>query len=295
MSYADQADRLRRLVMDSAQSDAPAGELPLVVLTGAKGGVGVTTVAVNLSIALADRGLNVALVDANLHQPDIATVCGIQEKGTLQDALSGRRTIQEVLHRGPSGVQVVPGTWAPDDRHQTGRFDPQRLRGALRRLGAQADAIVVDAGSTPGPLAGACWRDARLAGVVTVPDTVSVMDAYATIKLHAVEVPSAGVHLLVNRGEGAVADDEVYQRIRRACERFLGLEVSGLPPIPDNLHLPQCLRPIAVEQPASPVAQAFTSLAEHVAQLLARRAQDRSADRAKLSEPVPSAGMSFAS
>jgi MinD-like ATPase involved in chromosome partitioning or flagellar assembly len=68
-----------------------------------------------------------------------------------------------------------------------------------------------------------------------------------------------------------------------------------LPPIPDNLHLPQCLRPIAVEQPASPVAQAFTSLAEHVAQLLARRAQDRSADRAKLSEPVPSAGMSFAS
>ncbi|MEX0936774.1 MAG: P-loop NTPase [Pirellulales bacterium] len=273
MSYVDQADRLRRLVMDSAQGDPTAGELPLVMIAGAKGGVGVTTVAVNLSLALADRGLSIALVDANLHQPDIATLCGIQEKGTLQDALSGRRTIQEVLHRGPSGVQIVPGTWAPDDRHQTGQFDPQRLRGALRRLGTQADAIVVDAGSTPGPLAAACWRDARLAVVVTVPDTVSVMDAYATIKLHAAEVPSAGVHVLVNRGEGPVADDEVYQRIRRACERFLRLEVGDLPPVPDDLHVPQCQRPIAVEQPASPVAQAFTSLAQHVAQLLARHAQ----------------------
>ena len=111
----DQATELRKLVSQADRDPADeAGRVPrLLVLSGGKGGVGVTTLAVNLSVALSRRGNRVVLVDADLYRADVATLCGLEERGNVADVLSARRDIHEVLQRGPAGIQVVPGLWAP--------------------------------------------------------------------------------------------------------------------------------------------------------------------------------------
>ena len=65
------------------------------VLAGGKGGVGVTTLAVNLSVGLADQGARVVVVDADLYRSDVAVLCGIAERSTVEDVLIARRDVHE--------------------------------------------------------------------------------------------------------------------------------------------------------------------------------------------------------
>ena len=98
----DQATELRKLVLQSVrQHVAAAGPPPrLMVATSGKGGVGVTTLAVNLSVALAQQGSRVVVVDADLHRSDAATLCGLSEQQSVGDVVTARRDIHETAVTG---------------------------------------------------------------------------------------------------------------------------------------------------------------------------------------------------
>lgn len=111
---ADQANDLRNLVLRASRPSPTASQPPkLVVVTGGKGGVGTTTIAVNLAISLARDGRRVVLVDADLDGADAGTLCRVDEpSSTVADILSGRLSVHEALELGPAGIQVLPGAWA---------------------------------------------------------------------------------------------------------------------------------------------------------------------------------------
>src|SRR5262245_3851618 len=104
----DQANDLRKLVLHAVRGVHPPEVQPpkTVVVCGGKGGVGTTTAAVYLAAALAREGQRVVLVDANLAGPSVAGLCGLDEPSGVSDVLAGRRTVHEVLVRGPLGMQV---------------------------------------------------------------------------------------------------------------------------------------------------------------------------------------------
>src|SRR5687768_16840234 len=110
----DQAFQLRALVRATAQGDAGLAFPPpqKIVVCGGKGGAGATTIAVNLSIALARLGARVVLVDADMDHADVATLCQLETRDTIADVLSARRTVHEVLIRGPAGIQILAGVWS---------------------------------------------------------------------------------------------------------------------------------------------------------------------------------------
>src|SRR5688572_15960951 len=113
-TMSDQAFHLRALVRAAAQADAgPALPAPRkVVVCGGKGGAGATTIAVNLSVALGRLGSRVVLVDADMNHADVAAYCQLEPRDTIADVLSSRRTVHEVLTRGPAGIQIVAGVWS---------------------------------------------------------------------------------------------------------------------------------------------------------------------------------------
>jgi flagellar biosynthesis protein FlhG len=271
MPSHDQADRLRFLVNSSLEEEAaaePSAAPPLVVVSGGKGGVGATTIAVRLAMALANRELRTVLVDANLDQPDVAAFCEIQEQGTLPDVMEGRSTILDVLRPGPSGVQVLPGAWA-ERRSDISAASQQRLMSELARLRPDADVIVVDAGSATQPLAARLWAEAALAIVVTTPDMVAMMDAYATIKVLHGAGDRLQLRVLVNQGRGDAFDVQVEQRIIQACRRFLGLSVKNLPAIPTDSQIADWGGGETGMLARRPAAARIEALADDVASVIA--------------------------
>jgi MinD-like ATPase involved in chromosome partitioning or flagellar assembly len=186
----DQADKLRELVHGAPPPEydaAPA--VPMIVVAGGKGGVGATTVAVNLAAALADREHRVVVVDAARQNADLAQVAGVGpvSGGTVADILAGRCRAADALAPGPAGTLLLANRWAPKANPDYSRHAQQRLLAELQTLGEVADLLVVDVGSGRSAWTRRFWLRARLVVLVTTTDDASLVDCVPAIS----ELPGA--------------------------------------------------------------------------------------------------------
>jgi flagellar biosynthesis protein FlhG len=220
----DQANNLRRLAIERTRPRAarPAGRPHWIVVAGGKGGVGTSTIAINLAVALADVGHATLLVDAD-PRDNLAMLCGIEERYTLDDLLAARRSVAEVVAAGPGGIQIVAGSRGWDESGIGSATIADRLIEVLDSGDVKADLVVIDAGNTTSPTVRRLWQAANAAVMVATPDAASVVGAYESIK---VLTSSGAICLLVNRATPTVAAT-VYGRVARACRRFLGVRLES--------------------------------------------------------------------
>lgn len=226
----DQAVSLRRLVRAARAADppAPVGEAPppggIIVFAGAKGGVGVSTLTLRVAEALALSGRPAVAVDANLRQADLGTIAGLsaEQRPALPDVLTGRRRAEEALAECANGLWLLPGAWAPAAPLEAPAEAVERLLAELDALALAGRTVVVDAGAGLTPWSDPIWRRATQTALVTVPDKLAVLNAYATIKLARAEGAGAGVGLLINGAPDEEAARRVHTRVSDTCQRFLG-------------------------------------------------------------------------
>ncbi len=266
----DQASQLRRLVLQSgrlpAGDDGPSPRT--LVVSGGKVGLGSTTLAVNLAVALASHGARTVLIDFDLYRADVAAHCGLAESPTIADVLLGRRDIHEVLQRGSGGMQVVAGTRTAEARNACSDRSLQRVLRQVQSLGRHADFVLIDTGNGPNEPTIRLWQAASDIMLVTTPDAVAVMDTYATVKTllgrSAIQSP---VRLVVNRVDSEALAIDVHRRIDHSCQRFLGLSLAlagWLPGEPTTLAAHRRGQPMVLSHPDC----LFTQSIEHLAEAL---------------------------
>ena len=181
----DQAAKLRALVGESSpEVDARDGGVPIVVVTGARGGVGATTVAVNLAAVVADQGERVLLVDGAQQRNELVETSGVRREMeySLAEVLVGKCEIEKAIVPGPVGVQMLVNRWSARTSPDFSRNAQQRLLGELQSLEGAVDLIVIDAGRGLTPWSRRFWSRANLVALVTTPDDATVLDAYAIVK-----------------------------------------------------------------------------------------------------------------
>ncbi|MCI0333756.1 MAG: AAA family ATPase [Planctomycetes bacterium] len=250
----DQAEKLRHLIQSPTPAAAPAAPAgaPLVVVTGARAGVGATTVAVNLGAVLADRAKRVLVVDAADEGPNMREIAGVRTttEYSLADVLGGKCEIADAITPGPAGTMLLAarGRVRRGGRECESRRDSptcsrsnlpsraqQDLVARLHSLHNDFDIIIIDTGNGPSPSTRRLWLRAQLALLVTTPDDAIVMDAYAAIKLHttgARDATTTSIRLLVNMSENDRAAENAHRRLTNCCQRFLRQSVAALPPLP---------------------------------------------------------------
>lgn len=263
----DQADMLRQLARSAAGAEAaPSAPLKMLLVCSAKGGVGTTTVAVQLAAALAELGRGSVLVDADVGRADATSLLGQAPREGLEALLAGRRGIESLLVTLADGLRLLPATWASSEPCQPTLSAGRRLLSELRGLPADSGWIVADGGSRRSPFCDYLWQQAARVLLVTAPDDVSVMDTYARIKSLTAAGAAAPIGVLVNRaGQTALAMD-VQSRLEQSCRRFLGLAIdaSGQLPYYDGLT-PADGRPAALPSREPSVTREFMRLARRVA------------------------------
>jgi flagellar biosynthesis protein FlhG len=199
---------------------------PLVLVTGGKGGVGKTTLAANLAVALAGQPLRTLLVDLDLGLGDLDVMLQLEPHANLEDALRAGRALEECVTPGPGGVSVLPASNGSAPMARLSSEERARLLEGIARLSGNFDLIVGDSAAGIGAdvLAFAACADVVL--VVTTPDPAAVTDAYGLIKAlefaareHALAVPTP--ELVLNQTSGLDEAEATAAKLAEICQRFL--------------------------------------------------------------------------
>jgi pilus assembly protein CpaE len=179
---------------------APQGAI--ITVFGAKGGVGKTTVAVNLAVALARRaGQSTVLVDADDTFGDAAATLALTPERTVTDGLReldgvDSDGLKKFLSYHESGLAVLP---APDSPFEWKGIAGERLQQLLHRLARQFDAVVVDTGSTLSDASQAALEAASLILWVTTPEYASVRDSLQALQaIRSLRLPDDRIRVVLN-------------------------------------------------------------------------------------------------
>jgi pilus assembly protein CpaE len=173
----------------------------LFVFAGAKGGVGVTTLASNFALALAkDSGGKVALLDLNLRQGDAALTLGVTSGYSAANALESASRLDSdflsaMLARHPSGLSVLCAPDGVSSAHPS-KVAVEKL---LRVAREDFNYVVVDAGPHSGDVSGALFEAATgvyLVMQVAVPD---LRNANRLITRFFLEADAGKLEIVLNR------------------------------------------------------------------------------------------------
>ena len=190
-------------------------KLQVVAVTSGKGGVGKTTVSVNLAVALAQYGRRVLLVDADLGMANVHVFAGIQPRATLLDLLDGNLSLAEVVSPGPGGIHVVCG---PSGISRAADLDPRRIEMLGRefvRWGSSYDVLVLDTGAGISAQVLQFLAMAEEIVVVATPNLASTLDAYGMVKVIHERRLAGRIRVLVDQAESDAQAEAVLARIMR--------------------------------------------------------------------------------
>ena len=118
---------------------------PLVIaIASGKGGTGKSTLSINSSMALADLGRRVAVLDANLELPSIATLMNVSPSYTITDLIEGSRSIREVIYNGPQGINFILGSSLSKPMRKLSTAHHFGIVNAFDAISKELDILIVD-------------------------------------------------------------------------------------------------------------------------------------------------------
>lgn len=251
----------------------PAG-LPLrrdpvqvVAVTGGKGGVGKSTLSINLGIASAAAGRRVVLLDGDIGLANADVLLGITPQRTLADLVLGNRTLDEVLTPVRPGLSMVAGASGLRPLADLDEAGHLGLVRAFSDLAADLDLLLVDtaAGIAPGVMQ--LVQASQHVLVVVCEDPASVTDAYAVVKVLSRNYGLRHFRVVTNMTSPPLGGARLFTALQRVTGRFLDVTLEHAADIPADDMLRRAVReqrPVVEAYAGCAAAQAIRRLAEDI-------------------------------
>jgi flagellar biosynthesis protein FlhG len=243
---------------------ANPGPVQVIAVTGGKGGVGKTSVAVNLATALATTGRRVMLLDGDLGLANVDVFLGLSPRHTMAHVLSGERSLEEIIVESPHGVQVVPGASGVADLANLSAAGHLNLVQAFSSLSARVDVMIVDTSAGISHSVVQFSQAAQHVLLVVTDEPASMTDAYALVKVLSRNHNVTRFRVLANMARAPGDGEILFEKLQRVTSKFLDVTLEYVGEIPEDPYLRRAIReqrPVVGAFPSSPSTRAFKKLA----------------------------------
>ncbi|MBJ6801208.1 MinD/ParA family protein [Geomonas propionica] len=224
----DQAESLRRLA-GRAKVEVPdqlqvREGLRVISVTSGKGGVGKTSVVVNLATSLAAKGQRVLIIDSNPGIGDICLRLGKDAPFRMGQVLSGDIALQDTVVELGGGVSVLPAGMEMQQYSALSPWERSALLQAMLRLQNDYDCFLIDTGSGMAANLTGFAALAKEIMLVVTPEPTSITDAYGLIKVLSGRDSSFRFRLLINMCRDNQEGETLFSKLAAITGRFLQVQ-----------------------------------------------------------------------
>jgi flagellar biosynthesis protein FlhG len=212
----------------------PSESARFIAIASGKGGVGKTWLAITLSHALVRAGQRVLLFDGDLGLANVDVQLGFTPSVDLGSVISRRTSvIGAVTRHALSGIDILAGQSGSGGLLGLTAENLETVLTQLRLETTDYDVILLDLSAGIDRIVRriAAWSDVLF--VVATDEPTSLTDAYAVLKLQAVDHPAGSPSIVINQVQSMASGQQTYSTLRRASVAFLHRE----PPLAGIIRL----------------------------------------------------------
>ena len=197
-------------------------------IASGKGGVGKTTVAVNLALALCAQNLRVGLLDADLGLANSQILLGVNAPLNVGHVFDGTKTVADVAVETHHGLLLIPRASGNQSLANISSMDARSLIDQILESFPDLDVLLIDSAAGLSS-ANMSFLDACSIRLLVMQDEpASIADAYGLIKLESRKDRLKGLYLVPNRVSSEQAGKRLFDKMNLVCMKFLEEPVSYL-------------------------------------------------------------------
>lgn len=265
----DQAERLRNIIKrQQYQPEIPQSSSRVITVTSGKGGVGKTSVSVNLAISLARMGKRVVILDADFGLANIEIMLGIRPQFNLADLMFRGKGMRDIITYGPENIGFISGGSGINEMANLNKTQIVDLIQKMAELDQLADIVIVDTGAGIGNSVLEFVAASEEVLLVATPEPTSITDAYALLKSlnrnSSYQKTKTVVELIANQVRTNDDAKELHEKLGVVVNKFLNIDIEFLGAIPYDENMSKAIlrqEPIVLSAPNSSAAKSITGIA----------------------------------
>ncbi len=199
----------------------------VITVASGKGGVGKTSISLNLSLALASAGFRVCLFDADLGLANVNILTGLYPEYGLFEVIEGSRTLKDIMIRDFNGIDIIPGSSGVEKLADLNSVQAGRLINSFLELSSY-DYFILDTSAGISAQVLSFCRASQEMILVATPEPTSLTDAYSLLKVMSRGKTMPRIRVVINQVQSAAAAKKAYAKLKKTVLKFLSIKISPL-------------------------------------------------------------------
>jgi len=265
----DQAENLRNIIKKQNQKEVTNARV--IAVTSGKGGVGKSSVSINLAIQFTKMGKKVIILDADFGLANIEVMFGVIPQYNLSDMMFKGKELKDIIMDGPEGVKFISGGSGIAKLVNLDKEQVKRLVSKLSDLENMADVIIIDTGAGISPSVMEFLVASPETILVTTPEPTSITDSYALLKALAMHENfrkgEANIKMIANRVNSESEARNLYEKLNMVVTKFLNVNIQYLGCVPQDNNIVKAVmkqQPVSLIYPNAVSTRHFEDIASRI-------------------------------
>ena len=265
----DQAQNLRNIVKMHSDSQNTTRRARVITVTSGKGGVGKSSISINLAIQFRLQGKSVIIFDADFGLANIEVMFGAIPKYNLSDLIYRGKELKDIIVKGPMDIGFVSGGSGITAFGDINKDQITYLVYKIRELETMADVIIIDTGAGISSSVLDFVVASNEVILVTTPEPTSITDSYSLLKVlnkHSdYNKENNIIKMIANKAINYEEGVNLFSKLEIVVSKFLNINIEYLGHVVNDENMSKSVimqQPITLAFPNSAAVKSFRNIAD---------------------------------